>query len=24
VGIKTKHLMAGWDNKYLLKTIGLI
>jgi predicted transposase YbfD/YdcC len=24
VGIKTKRLMAGWDNKYLLKTIGLI
>jgi hypothetical protein len=24
VGVKTKRLMAGWDNDYLLKIIGLI
>jgi len=24
VGVKTKRLMAGWDNDYLLKVIGLI
>ena len=24
VGVKTKRLMAGWDNEYLLKIIGLI
>ena len=24
VGIKTKRLMAGWDNDYLLKIIGVI
>ncbi len=24
VGVKTKRLMAGWDNNYLLKIIGLI
>ena len=24
VGVKTKRLKAGWDNKYLLKTIGII
>jgi len=24
VGVKTKRLMAGWDNQYLLKIIGLI
>ncbi len=24
VGVKTKRLMAGWDNKYLLKIIGLV
>jgi hypothetical protein len=24
VGMKTKRLMAGWDNDYLLKVIGLI
>ncbi len=24
VGIKTKRLMAGWDNDYLLKIIGAI
>jgi hypothetical protein len=24
VGVKTKRLMAGWDNEYLLKIIGLV
>ena len=24
VGVKTKRLMTGWDNNYLLKIIGLI
>jgi hypothetical protein len=24
VGVKTKRLMAGWDNDYLLKILGLI
>ena len=24
VGVKTKRLMAGWENKYLLKIIGLV
>ena len=24
VGVKTKRLMAGWDNDYLLNIIGLI
>jgi hypothetical protein len=24
VGVKTKRLMAGWDNEFLLKIIGLI
>lgn len=24
VGVKTRRLMAGWDNEYLLKIIGVI
>ncbi len=24
VGVKTRRLMAGWDNDYLLKIIGII
>ncbi len=24
IGVKTKRLMAGWENKYLLKIIGLV